>query len=403
MKENTQSVYYKQSGKFSIAGVLLIMVSTFVIGSALFAVYQLFDNWCSYIYFVLFAAIGVSVLLGLIVGKIIKIFKIRNTLIAIIFCLIGFLGATYFKWAFYDYLDLKKYYYSEMQKTTANKFYEFDTYFSNDQALDTSYNFLHSLTVADAKAAGELKSADSKSDDETLWEFADYDKLLGKTKDEVKTSLAKAKTMNAFDFTYDYRNAYEYRGLTQIILSPSDLWTDIKQINKEGRWSFRSSNHYSYSSTTNPQRVNGGILWFVWAAEFVLLAFFLISNVVKKTSEPFIETENDWALFSHGVRLFAFPNCSNKETKNMIISNPYSLLSYSIPQNDLLPSAYLSTEIWKSRAEDEFYVSFIKTEINKKKQSRKTYLVTFLQVDKDFVSQLETPFLPEQNIEQQTI
>lgn len=402
MKKNTQTNFYKQSGKFSVVGVILIMVSTFIIGSALFAVYQLFDNWCSLIYFVMLAAIGVSILLGLMVGKIIKIFKIRNTLIAVLFCLIGFLGATYFKWAFYDYLDLKKYYYSEMEKITADAFYDFDTYFADNDSIDNSYELLHSLTVADAKSAGELKNADPKYDNKTLWEFADYDKLLGNTKSEVKTSLSKAKTMNAFDFTYNYRNAYEYRGLMQIVSSPSDLWKDIKQINSEGRWSFRSS-HSHYSSTTNPQLVSGGILWFVWGAEFLLLGFMLISNVIKQSSEPFIESENDWALHSTGIRHFAFPNYSNKNVKTMIESDPYSLLNYSVLQTELLPSSYISTEIWKSRAEDEFYVSFVKTTVNKKKQTKKTYLLTYLATDKDFVTQLETPFLPTQNIEQPNV
>ena len=97
---------YKQSGKFSWAGAGLMLLSTAVIGTALFVVYLLFNHFCSLIYLQIVAAVLISILLGFIIGKIIGKFKMRNTLVTVICVSIGFLIATYAKWAIYDYWDL---------------------------------------------------------------------------------------------------------------------------------------------------------------------------------------------------------------------------------------------------------------------------------------------------------
>ena len=105
MGENT---HYKESGKFSPAGAVLMVLATAVCGGALFWLYLLFEGWCTIIYLNVFAAVAVSFALGFVGGKIVKAFKMRNTVVAVACAVVGFLLATYFKWALYDYNDLKK-------------------------------------------------------------------------------------------------------------------------------------------------------------------------------------------------------------------------------------------------------------------------------------------------------
>ena len=63
--------------------------------------------------------IAVSCALGFVGGKIVRAFKMRNTVVAVACAVVGFLFASYFKWALYDYNDLKKYGYELMGEYTA--------------------------------------------------------------------------------------------------------------------------------------------------------------------------------------------------------------------------------------------------------------------------------------------
>lgn len=117
--------HYKESGKFSPVGAVLMVLATAVCGGLLFWLYLLFDGLGALSSIsMLSAAIAVSCALGFVGGKIVKAFKMRNTVVAVACAVVGFLFASYFKWALYDYNDLKKYGYELMGEYTAYDYYD---------------------------------------------------------------------------------------------------------------------------------------------------------------------------------------------------------------------------------------------------------------------------------------
>ena len=75
--------HYKESGKFSPVGAVLMVLATAVCGGLLFWLYLLFEGWCTIIYLNVIAAIAVSCALGFVGGKIVRAFKMRNTVVAV--------------------------------------------------------------------------------------------------------------------------------------------------------------------------------------------------------------------------------------------------------------------------------------------------------------------------------
>lgn len=51
--------HYKESGKFSPVGAVLMVLATAVCGGLLFWLYLLFEGWCTIIYLNVIAAIAV--------------------------------------------------------------------------------------------------------------------------------------------------------------------------------------------------------------------------------------------------------------------------------------------------------------------------------------------------------
>lgn len=397
MEEN--KTYYKQSGKFSPAGAVLMLLATAVCGVALFWVYMLFNGWCTIIYLNIFAALAVSVALGYVGGKIVKAFKMRNTLVAMICTIVGFLIATYFKWALYDYNDLKKYGYDLMKDQSAWEYYiELSTMFedTDSDSFEEYYDFYHELNAYDFFSYDGDDSDFTAKDIEdmkkqSVWEFLEFDKLLGKNLETAKESLSKSKTMNAYDYTYEYKTGYEKIGFFDILTSPSDLWNDIKGINEEGRWSFKSS----HSSRDNGTLVNGTILWIVWGGELIALAAFLFASVYQKSKEPFIESEDEWAEYKDTKSVFKFYAPANaKQFKAEMEQNPYSLFNYVIDGNQYQTS-YMSIECYVSKLGNENYISAYQMTINpKNKNPNSKTLFKYLFVDGDFISRLYSQFTP---------
>ena len=71
--------HYKESGKFSPVGAVLMVLATAVCGGLLFWLYLLFEGWCTIIYLNVIAAIAVSCALGFVGGKIVRAFKMGNS------------------------------------------------------------------------------------------------------------------------------------------------------------------------------------------------------------------------------------------------------------------------------------------------------------------------------------
>ncbi len=69
--------------------------------------------------------------------------------------------------------------------------------------------------------------------------FSSLTSFSARIKNPHRKAFEKSYTMNAYDYTYDYRDYDKNRTFFDIIAHPSDLWNDIKSINKEGRWSLQ--------------------------------------------------------------------------------------------------------------------------------------------------------------------
>lgn len=228
----------------------------------------------------------------------------------------------------------------------------------------------------------------------------ELDKLLGKDKKSAQKSLEKSYTMNAYDYTYDYRD-YDKTGLFDIIAHPSDLWNDIKSINKEGRWSYKSS----HSSRDNGSLVNGTILWIVWGSEFILLLAFLVGGVRLKSKEPFIESEDDWAEYKNlkGAYKFMVPE-DIKSFKVSMEQSPYTLFDYQTAVTQFLPT-YMVIDCYVSKSGNENYLTVYQQTINPKNKNPDTkVLVKNLFVDGDFMNRLYSlaNFAPQMQDVQQT-
>ncbi|WP_287286889.1 hypothetical protein, partial [Ruminococcus sp.] len=332
--------HYKESGKFSPVGAVLMVLATAVCGGLLFWLYLLFEGWCTIIYLNVIAAIAVSCALGFVGGKIVRAFKMRNTVVAVACAVVGFLFASYFKWALYDYNDLKKYGYELMSEYTAYDYYdELNMLFDeNTDGFGDYYDFYHQTKAYDLfsnDSTGDFTDEDiATMQKKSVWQFFELDKLLGKDKKSAQKSLEKSYTMNAYDYTYDFRK-YDKTGLFDIIAHPSDLWNDIKSINKEGRWSYKSS----HSSRDNGSLVNGTILWIVWGSEFILLLAFLVGGVRIKSKEPFIESEDDWAEYKNLKDAYKFMVPEDiKSFKVSMEQSPYTLFDYQTAVTQFLPT-----------------------------------------------------------------
>lgn len=387
------STYYKQSGKFSPVGAVLMLLATAVCGCLLFWLYLAFEGWCTIVYLNIFAAIGVSVVLGLLGGQIVKIFKIRNTAVALICTIVGFLLATYFKWALYDYNDLKKYSYDLMKDSTAYEYYgELNNLFDETTDDFSDYYNIYHQTMAYDIFSYDISTEDGFSDSDiekmkkqSVWEFFELDDLLGSDEAEAAASLEKSTTMNAYDYTYSYRH-YKKVTLGNILTSPSDLWNDIKAINEEGRWSYRSS-HSSYDNGT---LVSGGVLLVVWIGEFIVLIAFMLVSVERKTKVPFIESEDDWAEYKNLKNMYRFTVPANaKQFKMEMEQNPYALFNYQIGDITTPLTTYLCIDCYVSKSGNENYLSVYQQTINpKNKNPIEKVLVKYLFVDGQFLARL---------------
>ena len=399
--------HYKESGKFSPVGAVLMVLATAVCGGLIFWLYLLFEGWCTIIYLNVIAAIAVSCALGFVGGKIVRAFKMRNTVVAVACAVVGFLLASYFKWALYDYNDLKKYGYELMGEYTAYDYYdELNMLFDeNTDGFGDYYDFYHQTKAYDLfsnDSTGDFSDKDiATMQKKSVWQFFELDKLLGKDKKSAQKSLEKSYTMNAYDYTYDYRD-YDKTGLFAIIAHPSDLWNDIKSINKEGRWSYKSS----HSSRDNGSLVNGTILWIVWGSEFILLLAFLVGGVRLKSKEPFIESEDDWAEYKNlkGAYKFMVPE-DIKSFKVSMEQSPYTLFDYQTAVTQFLPT-YMVIDCYVSKSGNENYLTVYQQTINPKNKNPDTkVLVKNLFVDGDFMNRLYSlaNFAPQMQDVQQTL
>lgn len=350
--------YYKPSGKFSASGFVLVILSTVVVGCILSALYLKLNQICPIVILCIVAAGGLGLVMGIVSGYFIKIFKIRNPIIALVGVAVGCLIVTYFKWGLYCYWDNQKYYYDYV-----------------DDLYESGYNVL--------------------SD-----EFGMSNAGIETLADEMGLSINEMKLISASDFIYgkDYGyemlgfDEYEFlqkRSLPVMLLQPATLFEQIKDINSEGRWTYSSRPSYSSSSSYSQSNVNGVMLWIVWFAEMALILFLPLSMAYSKATHPFIEYEGDWAEeFAHPKLAFHGGHFTKAIIKT-IADSPDYMFTMKHVEAPMTGEGYVKMKLYHSRDYSECYISFFNmTYVPKNRNYSEKCIAKYLNVDFDTVEKL---------------
>lgn len=358
--------YYKPNGRFSVIGLILLIVSMIVVGCALSALYLKINQICTIAFLCVLASCGLGAVMGLVANLFIKVFKMRNPIIAFVGILLACLVVTYFKWGLYCYWDNKDNYYDALNESTAPTAYEWVVNEIN-------------MTPAQAEFLAE----------------------------ECNTTLSALKRMTPAEFAYSAKYGfyesrmheklpefleYKYKSFTNILLSPSVMIEKIKDVNKDGRWTFSSRPRYSsYTSSTTQSSANvkGIMLWFVWLGEALVIIFFPIYMGVKRSDDPFIESENMWAEVYQNPRLgFADFNVTKGIIKQ-IENVPDYLFSYGRTEGAASKLSFVKVKLHHSKFYTENYITLIKMTYNvRNKNYQEKEVMRHFKVSFDFVEKL---------------
>ncbi len=391
--------YYNSSNKFSWKGLIVMFLTYLVIGGGLSWVYLWINRVCPSIYLCMLAAIGLALAVGFIARLVVKLFKIRSFKAVLIGAIIGLVCMNYLKWAIYDYYDyvqmeeqIGEYveengYIKEMKSETAYTYfgmvYDFDeteyTFDENWEYLISSnaYEYLEMYDAYDPSANIFSYYTDEEieaSKSQTLYELYEYDDLLGKTKEECKANLEKAKELNAYEYYYHFRQleevgeyGFEVPSLIDIITDPAMLWGDIKDIGEEGRWSMTSTDSSSSTISNDSETVNGGMLWFIWIGELAIICVLGIIIPIGQSKKIFIESDDNWAK-TYDKNAFTFGPTSKAQAKAMLEQTPDNIVNMMPVRAHDIPRGRPYTKMTLSHSEDfmECYLNVLNMSYNAK-------------------------------------
>lgn len=311
--------------------------------------------------------------------------------------LIGVLGMTYIKWGMYVYYDYqqiadatKEYvqgdqFEGDLKSEKAFTYFEMDIDFDEQYSFDenweycqgNAYDTINAICLYSQVSIGDYYTEEQQEEmkDCTLYEWYDYDTLLGKTKEECKANLEKAKSMTAYEFMKergleDYFSGSEYisePSLGEVLAHPGKLWSDIKDIAEEGRWSYTSSS----SSTLNEDKeaVKGWMLWVVWICELAVIVALTVMFAYPPSKEIFIEMDNDWAVTDEKSS-FAFSMVSDAQLKSMLEQSPDNVVRLSpVEPLGLAGRPYIKLTVSHSRDYSENYINAFRMTYNAKSKN----------------------------------
>jgi hypothetical protein len=185
---------------------------------------------------------------------------------------------------------------------------------------------------------------------------------------------------------YDHINASAFVDVSHLELmqSPEALWDVIWKINDQGTWGIGRSASAS---------ISGKMLTTVWVIEAIVFIGTPIFFAFSKTSEPYLEEDDDWA---DTTKIGPFEFIIDKETlkKQLETKNYEPLLAMGPAENEQEKShAIFMLYHNKKRAHGkEFYlsVSNMKEHINKKGELSfdEKVLINFIRIPKDIGTQL---------------
>ena len=410
-----QAQTYKPSNTFSFGGFILMFISMLIAGALLSWLYVILQAVIPLIYLCILITIGFGAAIGGIGALFVKVYKIRHPGLAIAATMIAMLFVYIFHWCIYVARDYDKYSYDKMKEQKATSYFLGIT----DEQLNSATvsgeelaaNFMQTykqhkihevqFTVLE-KEYFTAREKDMYDRNVSIWEYYDYDKVLGTTVSEVAASLEAIKGKNAYDFYIEYRKQPKH-SVGYLLVHPGELWSDICDINSVGRWTMRSSRH-SYSSTTSStsnNNVNGIMLWLTWLGEMALMFVPAAAIVAARAGAPFIEQDNDWAITDKPQLSFKFvdpfPGNSNgeKQFKATFMNDIDSLFTLQPlrPQMGSLNTFY-TVNYCHSKFYTENYLTVQHTRVTNARNNQRavTSIAKKVRVDADYIATLHGMF-----------
>ena len=391
---------YKPSNKGSIVGIILMPLSMLAVGLGLSWLYLVIKSAIPLIYLNVLLAAGVSLAIGGIGTLFVKLYKLRSPAMVTIFTVIALILVNYGKWAIYVAKDYDKYVYDEMKKITVSDIFGGAENMPNTkeeaQQVLLAVEMMKSYSLEDYFGGIEGMSTLMKVFGSNVGEI--YESILGSTVDEILTNCQtlKSSNMSFYEYMYEHREN-QVRDTMWLVSHPGELFSDIKDINEQGRWTITSHRYSFGDSLTDKKPVSGILLWLVWAGELAMLTIPAILLVRRKSKYPFIEAEDDWAVEDKPMPNFSFydpyPGQSSGMgmVKSEILRNPNYLLNLQpVKVIDRVPEKFYKVTYCRSRYFDEIYITVVYSVLTnpRKNQRRTTNIVEFMRVDQDFMATL---------------
>lgn len=381
---------YKPSNKAPVAGLIALFIGMTVAGVAVYWLYELLEGWIPLIYLNILLAFGASMLLGFIGGKMVKSFKMRAPFIVLIIACVAMLIASFARIAIYVARDWDKQY-------DVLKDYNFGEILASvpDSEIDA-----WSEDSAEVKALyAMLATIDDNSEDEKKF----VKNLFGDSVETFKANIKRIKNekMTYYEVMFDVCKV-EKRTAVWLMTHPGEMFSDLKDINEYGRWTIKSSRHsFSSTSTTENNNVKGFMLWIVWFFELLILVGPAVYMTFDKAKQPFIESEDDWAVEEKPMPEFKFlpPDAVGRSASAVVKAEVLRDANYlftlkAIPIIAPTPDEYIKVTYVRSRYFDENYITVTDSLLTnaRKNQRRNTVLVKDLSVNADFIATLYGTF-----------
>ena len=147
--------YYKPSDKFSVVGLILMIVCTTIAGVAISFLYLKLNSVCPIVYLCVLMAVLYGGAMGGVAYFFIKKFHLRSPKMVIVSLCVALLFTTYFKWALYDHNDRQDQY-EYMSDSFQDTLDELSDTFSN---FGVNIDFDKPITKAFDDAASSIKAS----------------------------------------------------------------------------------------------------------------------------------------------------------------------------------------------------------------------------------------------------
>ncbi len=210
----------------ALSGILFILIASAPINTAV----------------VIFSTAVLVLLPAFAVKTFLVFIGFRDRRLTTLLLTLGFFASLWVSFAYYVSHDYELSVYRYMKATDADVYY-----FGGYEELNSDYadpaDFMQQMKdapatiVLEGMSEGKLSSLTPEElaaiKSESLWDYFDYGNILGKTPDEVDASIRAARSMNAFDFTFDYRGLKQ-KDMFYMLRKPSRCSAEIKLIVRLG-------------------------------------------------------------------------------------------------------------------------------------------------------------------------